>query len=30
MKWKVNGKCSGCVLEGVVFDFAVEVDGGRR
>ena len=28
MKWKVNGKCSDCVLEGVVLDFAVVVDGG--
>ena len=28
MKWKVNGKCSGCVLESVVLDFAVVVDGG--
>ena len=30
MEWKVNSKCSGCVMEGVVFDFAVEVDGGFR
>ena len=27
MKWKVNGKCSVCVVEGVVLDFAVVVDG---
>ena len=28
MKWKVNGKCSDCISEGVDLDFAVEVDGG--
>ena len=27
MKWKVNGKCSDYMSEGVDFDFAVEVDG---
>ena len=27
MKWKVSGKCSDCVLEGVDLDFAVVVDG---
>ena len=28
MKWKVNGKYSDCMSDGVDFDFAVEVDGG--
>ena len=28
MKWKVNGKCSHCMSEGVDLGFAVEVDGG--
>ena len=28
MKWKVNGKCSDCMSEGVDLDFAVEVDRG--
>ena len=28
MKWKVNGKCSDCISEGVDLHFAVEVDGG--
>ena len=27
MKWKVNGKCSDCMSEGVDLDCAVEVDG---
>ena len=26
MKWKVNGKCSDCMSEGVDLDFAVEKD----
>ena len=28
MKWKVNSKCLDCVVEDVVLDFAVVVDGG--
>ena len=28
MKWKVNGKCLNCVLEGVDLDFAMVVDSG--
>ena len=28
MKWKVNGKCSDCMSEGVDLGFAVKVDGG--
>ena len=28
MKWKVNGKLSDCVSEGVDLDFAVVADGG--
>ena len=28
MKWKVNDKCSDCLLEGLGLDFAMVVDGG--